>query len=296
MTLYPFVRRCVHPYVIAASLFAIAPISVVEHAAAAQDAQADQPATTGVKPQPVRTPQGRREAVPREARPATGDEGRARAEARPAPAPAPAAVADRAEQPRQAAADQRRSGGGQSRGGNPQTCGAAQRGDRPRGDNPATGQAVPRQSGPAPAQVRPNGGRPNGGRTTYVGPSVRNYYYEPRRYYPYGYGAFGLGYFYYDPYTWYPPSYYGAYDGYGYDNGYYNLGEVRLAVSPRSADVDVDGYIAGRVDSFDGIFQALKLEAGMHHIQMVAPGYLPLDVDIRINPGQKITYRGDLRR
>jgi hypothetical protein len=27
----------------------------------------------------------------------------------------------------------------------------------------------------------------------------------------------------------------------------------------------------------------------------VAPGYTTLDFDVRINPGQKITYRGDLR-
>ena len=34
------------------------------------------------------------------------------------------------------------------------------------------------------------------------------------------------------------------------------------SVSPRFADVYVDGYFAGRVDDYDGIFQALKLEAG----------------------------------
>ncbi len=113
----------------------------------------------------------------------------------------------------------------------------------------------------------------------------------------FGYGAFGLGYFYYDPYTWYPPSYYGGYDnGYGgYYGGYFDVGEVRLSVSPRSADVYVDGYFAGRVDDFDGVFQALRLESGPHHIQIVAPGYAPLDVDIRVDPGRKITYRGDLR-
>jgi hypothetical protein len=126
-----------------------------------------------------------------------------------------------------------------------------------------------------------------------------NYYDYPRRYYPYGYGAFGLGYFYYDPYTWYPPSYYpgyyGSYSGGYYDPFFYDVGELRLIVSPRDADVYVDGYFAGRVDDYDGIFQALKLEAGAHHIQIVAQGYSPLNFDVRIEPNRKITYRGTLR-
>jgi hypothetical protein len=167
----------------------------------------------------------------------------------------------------------------------------------PRGD----GRAAP---APAPAQrgrVEGPRGRVevprNRGGNVYVAPPVYNYYSYPRRYYPYGYGAFGLGYFYYDPYTWYPPSYYsgyyggGAYSGYDYFDG----GELRLSVSPRFADVYVDGYFAGRVDDYDGTFQALKLESGAHHIQIVAQGFAPLDFDVRINPGQKITYRGTLQ-
>src|SRR6185369_365574 len=174
-------------------------------------------------------------------------------------------------------------------------------GGRDRGDNPAVGRAVPRDSRPAPPPTS-NAGRNepryrSGG--VYVRPPRYNYYYYPRRYYPYGYGAFGLGYFYYDPYTWYPPSYYsGYYDngvgGYYGGGGYYDEGELRLSVSPRFADVYVDGYFAGRVDDFDGIFQALKLEGGPHHLQIVAQGFTPLDFDVRIEPGRKITYRGAL--
>jgi hypothetical protein len=122
-----------------------------------------------------------------------------------------------------------------------------------------------------------------------------NYYYYPRRYYPYGYGAFGLGYFYYDPYTW-GPSYgydYPAFRGYGYG---YPTGELRLDVTPRDAEVYVDGYYAGRVDDFDGLFQSLELEEGAYRIEIVAPGLAPLNFDVRIYPGRKVTYRGDLRR
>jgi hypothetical protein len=125
-----------------------------------------------------------------------------------------------------------------------------------------------------------------------------NYYYYPRRYYPYGYGAFGLGYFYYDPYAW-GSNYYG-YGGYsGYDPYYarsdrYPTGELRLDVSPRYAEVYVDGYFAGHVDDFDGVFQSLRLEEGPHQIRVAAPGFAPLDFDVRIFAGRKVTYRSDL--
>jgi hypothetical protein len=121
-------------------------------------------------------------------------------------------------------------------------------------------------------------------------------YYYPRYYYPYGYGAFGLGYFYYDPFYWgaaygYPP--YAPFRGYGYG---YPTGELRLDVAPRNAEVYVDGYYAGRVDDFDGVFQSLDLEEGSYHIEIVEPGFAPLQFDVRIYPGRKITYRGDLAR
>lgn len=159
------------------------------------------------------------------------------------------------------------------------------------------GRAVPRTSGRG-ITVRPP--------RTIVRPAARttfNYYYYsyPRRYYPYGYGAFGLGYFYYDPYTWYgydpywhrPYRYYG-YHSYGSSYRYYT-GELRLLVRPRHAEVYVDGYFAGHVDDFDGIFQGLRLEEGPYRIEIVAPGYEPLEFEVRIQPGRKITYRGELR-
>jgi hypothetical protein len=136
-----------------------------------------------------------------------------------------------------------------------------------------------------------------------------NYYYYPRRYYPYGYGAFGLGYFYYDPYSWGPYGYYGSpygyspgavYGGYGggYGGGYeYDVGSLRLDVKgPKHAEVLVDGYYAGTLDDFDGTFQALQLESGPYKIEIRAPGFEPLQFDIRVLPGRKITYRGELRK
>lgn len=154
---------------------------------------------------------------------------------------------------------------------------------RPRGDRPATGTAVPRRGG-------------WGG--VYIAPRYNSYYYYPRRAYPYGYGGFGLGFYYYDPYSWYgfDPYVYGRpyVRGY-YDSRRWDEGELRLDVRPRSAEVYVDGSYAGIVDDFDGIFQSLHLEEGPHRIEIVAPGFEPIDVDVRIEAGRRTTYRGDLR-
>lgn len=186
---------------------------------------------------------------------------------------------------------------------------AVPRGSRRRGDNPQTGTAVPRgprrQPTPAPDpndRGRADRRRPDAGRrTVIVRPPLAygNFDYYRRRAYPHGFGAFGLGYYYYDPYRWSPgaypawagPGYHGNRWSYGFD-----IGELRLQVSPRHAQVFIDGYYAGTVDDYDGAFQSLKLESGPYAIQITAPGYDTLDFDVRINPGQKITYRGELRR
>jgi hypothetical protein len=194
---------------------------------------------------------------------------------------------------------------------------AVPRGSRPREDNPAIGVAVPRTQVQRPPIDRGPRVVDRGPRVVnrgyYRNPTVyNNYYYYPRRSYPYGYGAFGLGYFYYNPYRWHPGysvnigigsgyPYYGGYYGSGYygSGGYYPrpgypVGELRLRVTPRHAQVFVDGYYAGVVDDFDGMLQSLSLEDGPYRIEIVAPGYEPLEFDVRILPGQKITYRGDL--
>ena len=138
----------------------------------------------------------------------------------------------------------------------------------------------------------------HGGRNIYIVPRGRTYYYYPRYYYnPYafGYGPAGRGHFYFDlyynSYIWHPYSAYryGTYGSYGYP-----VGELRLKVQPRDAQVFIDGYYAGRVDDFDGVFQSLRLEEGEYQVEIVLPGYEPLAFDVRILPGEKTTYEGDL--
>ena len=85
----------------------------------------------------------------------------------------------------------------------------------------------------------------------------------------------------------------GAYpDGYGYyaiapGRAY---GAVRIVDAPPDAQVFVDGYYAGVVDDYDGVFQHLNLEAGAHHIEIETAGYQPFAFDVRVDPGRTITY------
>ena len=149
----------------------------------------------------------------------------------------------------------------------------------------------------------PPGGVYTGHSASVRPPSVRppakyhnHIYYYPQHHYPYGYGSFGLGYFYYDPYTWYgygvPLSSYAVYSN-SYPV-YYQSGELRLRVTPRHAEVFVDGYYAGRVEDFDGYTQSLRLEEGPHTIEIVADGYETLVFNVRVTAGRKIEYRAEL--
>jgi hypothetical protein len=66
---------------------------------------------------------------------------------------------------------------------------------------------------------------------------------------------------------WGPP--YPPYYGPRYDT----TGAARLAVTPRSAEVYIDGYFVGVVDDYDGQFQRLRVEEGDHELQLFLDGY-----------------------
>jgi hypothetical protein len=161
------------------------------------------------------------------------------------------------------------------------------------------------------------GPRPgSGGGGAYIIPS-----YYPYGYYPYyggywgsGYG-YGLGYM-YDPF-WSPFGYggygyggggYGYGDPYGGGGGYYvggssggygretrDTGSLRLKIKPRDAQVYVDGYLVGDVDSFDGAFQKLGIESGGHRVELKADGFEPLQFEVLITAGETVTYKGEMK-
>ena len=118
----------------------------------------------------------------------------------------------------------------------------------------------------------------------------------PRHYYGSGgnlsvYFGLGSGYRYGAPYA-------GRVYGYAAPSGVYGArryyGDVRLQVRPRDAAVYVDGYYAGIVDNFDGVFQRLTLEAGPHEIEIEAPGLEPQVFEVYVDPTRTIDLRADL--
>jgi hypothetical protein len=103
-------------------------------------------------------------------------------------------------------------------------------------------------------------------------------YYRPLFYDPF-----------YDPwfpyrYGWYPPPY-----GYGYAP--YNEASLRLQVTPRDTEVFVDGYYAGTVDSFDGVFQRLRLDPGEHDVTLYLSGYRTINQKILLQPSGTFRVR-----
>jgi hypothetical protein len=149
---------------------------------------------------------------------------------------------------------------------------------RPRGDRPATGEAVARHD-------RGRRGDRGRGRTIVV-PGYPGYYD-----YPWSYG-FGFGYLggFYDPW------WYGSGGGYPiYVSRSDDWGRLRLKVKPVEATVYVDGYYAGIVDEFDGVFQRLHLDPGPHRLEVRLDGYEPLTFEVLIQPDKTTTFTGELK-
>jgi hypothetical protein len=121
--------------------------------------------------------------------------------------------------------------------------------------------------------------------TSYYRPIYyRPYYYRPYFYDPYVYGGWYYGYY---PSAWQYP-YYG---GYRYDMS----GSLRLQVEPREAEVFVDGYYAGTVDNFDGMFQRLHLEPGQHDLELYLPGHRSFTQKVYLQPGQTFRVRHEMQ-
>jgi len=115
--------------------------------------------------------------------------------------------------------------------------------------------------------------------------------------------AVGFGYapfyypFYWAPYYWgwhpspwlYPqyPYYPAAYDA---------ASNVRLLVTPREAEVYVDGYLVGVVDDFDGFSQRLRLRPGEHEIQLYLPGYRVISQKMLFRPRETYKLRYTLEK
>ena len=103
--------------------------------------------------------------------------------------------------------------------------------------------------------------------------------------------------YYYDPwYQWGPYQYPYQYPfpPYGYRYGLLDdmTTSVRLQVAERDAQVFVDGYAAGIVDDFDGVFQRLRLRPGGHEITVFLEGYETVRENLYLGAGadRKLTF------
>jgi hypothetical protein len=115
---------------------------------------------------------------------------------------------------------------------------------------------------------------------------VRTYVYRPYYYAPY-YNRFFFGYG-LGPYGLYPSYWYPQYPRYRYA---YDEASLRIQVTPREAQVYVDGYYVGMVDSFDGTFQRLHLSPGEHVIEIYLEGYRTIRETMRFQPREGYQLR-----
>jgi hypothetical protein len=154
---------------------------------------------------------------------------------------------------------------------------------RPRNGLPILGIAVPRGSVPA---TNPSG-------LTFISGSYNPWIYA------------------YDGFAGMPL--FGLYDPFGASFGFPSAGAVwtpstpstpsrsekgvlNLDVRPYDAKVYVDGGLAGSADQFEGLFHKLRLEPGVHRVELRSPGYETVVVNVRIVAGESITYRGTLEK
>src|SRR5690242_1834107 len=59
---------------------------------------------------------------------------------------------------------------------------------------------------------------------------------------------------------------------------------VRIEVTPKTAQVFVDGYYAGIVDDFDGAFQRLHVQPGQHEITIYEEGFRTIRQNVYLMP------------
>ena len=190
---------------------------------------------------------------------------------------------------------------GSSSSGSSASSNSGQRNNAPA----ARGQGQSSARSPEAAQRRPRPGTGTGDRGRYgtqsgryTGSPYSYYYYDPYIYsrsrayglYGYGYGYYDYGYGYGDYYGYYPSSY----RSYRYRSG--NVAQLRTLVEPSKARVYVDGYYAGIVDDFDGLFQRLNVSPGRHDITFRLEGYSSHTFSIYANRDQTLKLRWDMAK
>jgi len=131
--------------------------------------------------------------------------------------------------------------------------------------------------------------QPRGGRGGRGGGHVAVVVAPP--FYYYGYGPM-------DPF-W--GAYWSPYYGYGpwdYRHGNYDAdtSSARLQVTPKTAEVYVDGYLAGTVDDFDGVLQRLNVRPGEHELTLYQDGYRTLREKVLFRTHATVKIKYDMQK
>ena len=187
------------------------------------------------------------------------------------------------------------SGGG---GGHP----VASSGGSSSGGSTYSGGSTGSSSGVAPSTAEQRHPRAGTGRGSHGGQGGGYYGYPG--YYGYGGGGYGGWYYpgWYGSYWWPYGSYgwyggywgspYGGWGGWGGGSVYHYVqresGAVRVLVDPSEARVYVDGYYAGIVDDYDGLFQRLNIAPGRHEITLKLEGYQTHRMKVYVSPNSTL--------
>jgi hypothetical protein len=73
-------------------------------------------------------------------------------------------------------------------------------------------------------------------------------------------------------------------------------GSVRVLVDPSEARVYVDGYYAGTVDDFDGLFQRLHVSPGRHEVALKLEGYKTHRMRVYVAPDSTLKVHYDMQK
>ena len=72
------------------------------------------------------------------------------------------------------------------------------------------------------------------------------------------------------------------------------LATIKINVNPSRAAVFMDNRFVGHVGEFGGLWRALQVVPGTHHIRIALPGYATFQTDINPLPRQKVEVKTDL--
>jgi hypothetical protein len=71
---------------------------------------------------------------------------------------------------------------------------------------------------------------------------------------------------------------------------------VRIEATPKDAQVYVDGYYAGVVDDFNGVFERLRVTPGPHEITLYRDGYRTVTQRIYLSPDSTFKFKAAMER